>query len=529
MIPLVHLFQTDRYKYAYDVNSNDIVRLSDLAFDVLLLLTSGLSKNDVLKALQGQYAHEELLATMGELERLQSERRLFLDKRPKRIAYLPCDYIWQQMYDFYIEQITLELTQRCNLRCKYCVYSDMYPENRHHSDQDMPWDIAKAGLDYILAHGGQEANPYVGRAEPTRDFAVGLYGGEPLLRLDLIEECLSYMKQQKGEGRKCSFTLSTNGTLLDLDTVKFLIDNDVSLSISLDGPQHVHDKFRCYPDGRGSHDRVIRSLEHIQRYTAAQSRTTPYIGLVNTIIAGGCEWAEIWDYFSSMEPLLHTRHAQFQINVNGITGGLSRWNKTHSDEPLEPATGYEDLRKAYEEACLKGVYKKQNGPPSWRMQLLSHLVMRQFYFDVYNRTLFQPDDFFELFDFLHPGSICLPGKRRPYVLADGTVLPCERVPTNDPYFIIGNVKQGVKVKQAQRLVNDFTNPTIQDCKNCWNVRMCSVGCIANIVKNGRVDAQLKRERCALARDSTHEHLVGMCTLLEKDPTALDHYNDVSIS
>lgn len=43
-------------------------------------------------------------------------------------------------------------------------------------------------------------------------------------------------------------------------------------------------------------------------------------------------------------------------------------------------------------------------------------------------TYCETEGCYELFNQFHPGGICVPGKRRPYVLVDGTILPCERVP-----------------------------------------------------------------------------------------------------
>lgn len=51
-----------------------------------------------------------------------------------------------------IRQVILEVTEQCNLRCKYCIYNDAYEKNRNFSAKNMTWEIAKKMLDYTALH-----------------------------------------------------------------------------------------------------------------------------------------------------------------------------------------------------------------------------------------------------------------------------------------------------------------------------------------------------------------------------------------
>jgi len=44
-------------------------------------------------------------------------------------------------------------------------------------------------------------------------FAIGFYGGEPLLAFDTIKDCVKYA-EERAEGREIYFNFTTNGTLL---------------------------------------------------------------------------------------------------------------------------------------------------------------------------------------------------------------------------------------------------------------------------------------------------------------------------
>ena len=45
----------------------------------------------------------------------------------------------------------MQVTQNCNLRCKYCVYSGSY-SNRVHSNKRMSFETAKSAIDFLYAH-----------------------------------------------------------------------------------------------------------------------------------------------------------------------------------------------------------------------------------------------------------------------------------------------------------------------------------------------------------------------------------------
>jgi uncharacterized protein len=527
-IPFVRLFKTVSYYYSYDINSNDIIRLDELLYDVLTMLTSGVDEEDITQVLEERYSAEQIQNALQTIKEVQGTGRLFSGNRTKELGYLCCDKAFEVYYDRYIEQITLEVTQRCNQRCRYCVYSGIYGNNRTHQQQDMSWETAKASIDYLLKHGGREANVYIDRSHDTRDIAFGFYGGEPLLRLDFLLQCTRYLREHLEPDRKCHITLTTNGTLLEPVVVKELLNHQITVVVSLDGPKHIHNRARIFPDGTGTHDCVLYGLENLQRYASELKPEIPLQGIINIVTIGDFDFVELWDYFTSLESLLNTPNLEYTVMANQMQGGLAFWNRQYPDDQMSHATGLEELTHAYEKACLDGIYKN-DGKLDWRMRVLRDLMQKSFYFDLYGRTRYQAEGHYQIPHRFHPGSICLPGKRRPYVLADGTILPCERVPSNNPYFHIGKMPGQINVNEARRLLDNFTNATKEDCKNCWIQRMCCAGCVRDVVLKDKVDPDLKKENCTYARLRRYEELIGMCTLLEKDPTALDHYQKVTVS
>lgn len=135
------------------------------------------------------------------------------------------------------EQVTVMVTDLCNLRCKMCHFAhnanDSYRLNRQGS--------MSPGLFYKLI----DETPH------TR--LVSLTGGEPLLHPHL-PDFIAYAKKR---GRICSLT--TNGWYLAERALELCRAGLDILAVSVDGPQAVHDQIR----GRRSFQRLEKGLETV--------------------------------------------------------------------------------------------------------------------------------------------------------------------------------------------------------------------------------------------------------------------------
>lgn len=137
-------------------------------------------------------------------------------------------------------KITLSLTHRCNLACAYCYAGRTVKK-------DMSLDTAQKVVDFAM-----RITP------PDQCIEFGFFGGEPLLRLDLMRDIVSYVRKQE---RSVCFKVTTNGTLLNQSALDFLRREHIDLCISFDGPEHVHNLKRRYENGKGSFSDVLRGLQ----------------------------------------------------------------------------------------------------------------------------------------------------------------------------------------------------------------------------------------------------------------------------
>ena len=154
-----------------------------------------------------------------------------------------------------MDNLVLHLTQRCNLRCKYCFMAL--------GTGEMTEEVAKAAVDYAIKHSGK----YV---------RVNFFGGEPLLRFDLIQYVTNYIKTATDKPTRLDIV--TNGTLLSQEFFDFAVENKIRISLSYDGL--ANDDNRVNEDGKGLLD-ISKYREEIKKYriVSASVLNTDNIGM----------------------------------------------------------------------------------------------------------------------------------------------------------------------------------------------------------------------------------------------------------
>ena len=157
-----------------------------------------------------------------------------------------------------IDTVLLKVASRCNLDCGYCYVYRM---------GDDAWRSQPKRMSEAVQHAAvrQLANLHSRQKHP---FSVVLHGGEPLLigahRLRNLCGQLRFALPAP-----CEIHVQTNGILLTDEVIDILVEYDVGVSISIDGPPEVHDRFRHDHQGGGSYDRVRRGISRLTARTDA--------------------------------------------------------------------------------------------------------------------------------------------------------------------------------------------------------------------------------------------------------------------
>lgn len=148
----------------------------------------------------------------------------------------------------------LVLTEDCNLRCSYCFYTHPgYTSYRTHRKSSIDLNLAFKAIDNLI-----------NSSKIQNNYLIALYGGEVFIEKDKVFAIVKYIRD-KYRHSKVTIKITTNGTLLDIKTVEFLVRNDVQLLVSLDGTQEIHDRNRVTIDGLTTYDTIYIALKEIEK------------------------------------------------------------------------------------------------------------------------------------------------------------------------------------------------------------------------------------------------------------------------
>ncbi|MBF0283696.1 MAG: SPASM domain-containing protein [Magnetococcales bacterium] len=156
--------------------------------------------------------------------------------------------------DFTATHVALFLTQQCNLNCSYCIGG---PGGEYGAKSRMTQSTAQKSIDWVIKNSTNE-----------KTIGISFFGGEPLLNFDVLKFVISYCKSQGSIHHKTfEFHITTNGTICNEDVLNTIRANDISISISFDGPESVQNNFRPFKNGSGSYDIVIKNIALFKKHT----------------------------------------------------------------------------------------------------------------------------------------------------------------------------------------------------------------------------------------------------------------------
>lgn len=382
-----------------------------------------------------------------------------------------------------VQQIVLGLTENCNLRCRYCVYSGNYTGIRAHSPERMPWVVARKAIDYLMQH----------RTDSEFPPGIAFYGGEPFLEFPIIRRCVDYATiRSDGEAK---FIITTNGTLLNEQTRTFAIEHNFTLIVSLDGPAIIHNRYRCDLGGQPTFDRIIANLDALKREAPEYFKNHVRFSVV---LAPPIDYDLLEQFFT-------------ELGVPCVVSPLDLYGIDGDWQQLTNQPNFENLAVAFEKDCRERYIA---GSKLWRhfsVGLLGPALRR-----IQSRFSRPYVAYYRL-------GQCIPGARKIFISPNGNMYPCEKVEGTDD-VLIGHVDTGVDAEAVDRLLTLFTNIVTQQCNGCWLRHMCSA-CLADIVQGGRIEIGKMNARCTSRREAQGDILGLYAMLIENDTQALDFLID----
>lgn len=161
------------------------------------------------------------------------------------------------------------MTHRCNLTCDYC-YEGKNKTNTFFSKESIP-----SLIEFIKENNVRE------------NVNINFHGGEPFLEFDNMK---AIAEEIANEFDDYEIGLTTNGTLINDEAIDFIKKYICEITVSIDGDQKTHDRYRCFANGKGSFDLVLNNINKLKsagveniRYRMTFNHET-VVNLYNNII-----------------------------------------------------------------------------------------------------------------------------------------------------------------------------------------------------------------------------------------------------
>jgi uncharacterized protein len=442
---LVHTYSLNGFNIAIDGNSGSIHVLDGITFEMLKDEDEMPALDNVREKLKASYSADEILEAYGEIQSLNDQEMLFSSE-----ANLE-DAVSSKKPNTCLKALCLHVSHDCNLRCEYCFASSGdYNSGR----KLMSKTVALNAVDYLVA-----------ASQDRRNIEIDFFGGEPLMNFDVVKETVAYGRQlEQSTGKHFYFTITTNGTLLDKESIDYINENMDNVVISIDGRKEVHDAARHDRAGRGSYDKLLPLAKEL---VAGRNGKSYFIR--GTFTARNKDFSK---------DVMHLADMGFkEISVEPVVGSGNDLYFKKSD--------LAEILKEYEDLALQYIGRLSGGGA--------------FRFYHFNINLYDGPCLFKRV------TACGAGYEYLAVSPDGDLYPCHQFVGQDK-FVIGNVFTGI---HNNKMCDEFmgNNILVKDkCKGCWAKLFCSGGCHANAYfSNGDISVpneisctlQKKRIECAV--------------------------------
>lgn len=130
---------------------------------------------------ENNLSKEKILKEIDRLKYLIKNRFILLDLKPFHFF----NKINKQLIDFNFantQQIVIQITEKCNLRCKYCIDGNLYRNLDNSCKRNINPNNCMIFIKYILDLFNSNMN-----FSQYKKLIISFYGGEPLLNFKLIK------------------------------------------------------------------------------------------------------------------------------------------------------------------------------------------------------------------------------------------------------------------------------------------------------------------------------------------------------
>ncbi len=152
---------------------------------------------------------------------------------------------------YLFRQLQLIMSHSCNFRCSYCYEKDIGIEHKtthqESSNSNMLFHIADKAVKEALKVTTKNNN----------HLFVEFFGGEPLVNWEIIKRILEKYENGNFVGNNISYSMTTNGSMLNKRIANVLKKYNVNVTVSLDSLQSPQ---RIYASGKAASKDILRNI-----------------------------------------------------------------------------------------------------------------------------------------------------------------------------------------------------------------------------------------------------------------------------
>jgi uncharacterized protein len=415
-----HVFEAGGRRHVYLAPSAAVMAIDDASAAVLEALSGQPASTDELTArLSDRFTALEVAESLTELSQIRAV--VTVDAPPKRVPkVIP-------LTPMPLSTMVMNVTNQCNLSCSYCYEygEDKIVQTENGSQPKwMSEDTARASVDFMLREAGKTAH-------------LTFFGGETLLNFKVLKTTVAYAKARAAEaGKLIDFSLTTNATLLKPAIIEFLAEHDFGVTISIDGPADLQNRFRVFHNGAGSYELVAPNIKAL----VARHRSRP-IGARVTLTRDTLQVRRIYDH-------LMTEIGFHEVGFAPVTSAPGRPHAFGDEGFSEVLAQFRDLANDYRDAAIAG---------------------RHHGFSNVRETLGE----------IHRGASkawpCGAGFGLMGVSTSGDVALCHRFAGSDDHKL-GTVRDGIDRDRQRAFLDAHHVANKTDCATCWARPLCAGGC-----------------------------------------------------
>lgn len=465
-----HEFEAAGARFLYLAPSAAVFRLDDASRAVLETVGDRTVPVEELGgALASRFPAEDIRSSIGDLLSIRALKAVV----PPAPAPAPRPEGVRKRVP--LTTLVLNVTSKCNLSCGYCYE---YGEDRIVEQQSKPRfmneETARQSVDFMFAESGESPKVH-----------LTFFGGETLLNFKVLQGALDYAKERADAlGKEVDASLTTNATLLRSEIIDWIVENDVGVTVSMDGGKDQQDKFRVFSNGMGSYDMIRPNIEELLR----RHRRRP-VGARVTLTKQNLDVIGIYRH-------LRDELGFWEVGFAPVTTSWQRDYAIQDDGFRHMLSQFQQLAREYLEFALAG---RHHGFSNVR------------------------DTIEEVHKGMSKSHPCGAGMGLLGVATDGDVALCHRFAGSDSHKL-GTVTGGIDHARQDAFLATHHIENKTDCATCWARPLCAGGCYHEAHTRYGSTEQPNLHYCEWIRSWTNTCLQVYGTLAERKPEFLAQFD-----